>query len=313
MRSVSSDEGNSGAHTMTAHDLTTVLSGYSFLEAPRWHHGRIWCSDFYTHQVVSASEDGSELRVEARVPGQPAGLGWLPDGRLLVVSMRDRLVLRREPDQTLLVHADLSAEAAGHANDMIVDSQGRAYVGNFGFDLMHGEPLEPTVLHRIDPDGSIRTVARDLWFPNGCAITTAGTLLVNETFGNRVTAFDLGSDGTLVNRRVWAEFGPLPTDRAMEQVLSQVVVAGDGACIDAEDALWIADAIGSRLLRVEQGGRITDEVHLTTNVYACALGGARGNTLFACVAPDFDESARSQHRDGSVVSLNVRVPAPQPF
>lgn len=289
---------------------TTVVSGFAFLEAPRWHDGRIWFSDFYTLQVCSAREDGSELRVEADVPQQPAGLGWLPDGRLLIVSMRDRTVLRREPDGTLVVHADLSQVATGHLNDMSVDDQGRAYVGNFGFDLMGGAPLAPTALHRVDPDGTVTEAATELWFPNGSVITPEGALLVNETFGNRITAFDRTDDGRLTNRRVWAEFGPLPTARDMAEVLPQLSVAGDGACLDADGAMWIADATGERLLRVTEGGEIADEIRPGSNVYACALGGADGKTLFACAAPDFDENARRAAREARLLAFPVAVPAP---
>jgi sugar lactone lactonase YvrE len=155
---------------MTA-ETKTVAEGFGFLEAPRWRDGRLWFSDFYTYRVLSMREDGSDLREEATVARQPAGLGWLPDGRLLVVSMRDRKVLRREPDATLVVHADLSGHAAGHTNDMVVDSRGRAYVGNFGFDLMGGAALEPTSLHRVDPSGHVTEAADGLWFPNGSVIT----------------------------------------------------------------------------------------------------------------------------------------------
>jgi len=288
---------------------STVLSGYSFLEAPRWHDGRIWCSDFYTGQVVSAREDGSDLRLEAEVPEQPSGLGWLPDGRMLVVSMRDRRILRREADGSLVVHADLGEHATGHLNDMTVDRSGRAYVGNFGFDLMSGAPLETASLHRVDPDGTVTAVADELWFPNGSAITRDSVLLVNETFGNRVSAFDLTDDGRLVNRRVWAEFAPLPTDRAIEQVLARATVSGDGGCVDAEGGFWIADATGGRLLRVVEGGEITDELRPGINVYACALGGADGRTLFACVAPDFHEAARRSERAARLLAFRVPIPA----
>lgn len=292
------------------YDARTVVSGFSFLEAPRWREGRIWFSDFYTFRVLSALEDGTDVRVEADVPRQPSGLGWLPDGRLLVVSMRDRAVLRREPDGTLVTHADLSRFATGHLNDMTVDAHGRAYVGNFGFDLMGGAPLVPAGLHRIDPDGTVTEVATDLWFPNGIFIRDDGVLLVNETFGNRVTAFDIAPDGSLAGRRVWASFGPLPTDRAIDAVLAQTKVGSDGGCLDAEGALWIADATGGRLLRVTEGGTVAAEIRPGTNVYACALGGADGRTLFACVAPDFDEAARSAAREAKLLALRVEVPAP---
>jgi len=289
--------------------VTTVVSGQHFLEAPRWRDGRIWFSDFYGHQVQSAREDGSDLRTEATVPGQPAGLGWLPDGRLLVVSMRDRKVLRREADGTLVTHADLSSAATGHANDMAVDAAGRAYVGNFGFDLMSGSPLATASLHRVDPDGAVTEVATDLWFPNGTVITPDNVLIVNETFGNRCTAFDLTDDGQLINRRVWAEFAPLPTDRAMDQLFPQLKVAPDGCCLDSEGALWIADADNARLLRVTEGGKITDQIEPGSNVYACALGGADGRTLFACAAPDFFEEPRKAAREATLLAIPVQVPA----
>jgi sugar lactone lactonase YvrE len=287
----------------------TILSGFGFLEAPRWHEDRIWFSDFYTYRVLSAREDGSDLRTEAEVPQQPAGLGWLPDGRLLVASMRDRKVLRREVDGTLVTHADLGGYATGHANDMVVDDQGRAYVGNFGFDLMSGAPLETASLHRVDPDGTVTQAAGDLWFPNGSVITPDGVLIVNETFGNRCTAFDLTPDGQLANRRTWAEFGPLPADRALDKALAGATVAADGGCLDAQGALWIADAIGGRLIRVREGGEITDELHPDSPVYACALGGADGRTLYACAAPDFDEKARSAAQEAALIAYRVQVPA----
>jgi sugar lactone lactonase YvrE len=288
-------------------EITTVLTDLSYLECPRWHEGRIWFVDFYMHQVLSATEDGADLRVEAEVPGQPSGLGWLPDGRLLVVSMRDARMLRREPDGTLVTHADLSAHVAGHPNDMVVDADGRAYVGNFGFDLMAGAPITPTVLLRVDPDGSVTTVADDLWFPNGSVITDDGVLLVNETFGNRVTAFDLAG-GELTNRRVWASFGDLPTVLDLPAALSQVVVAPDGCGLDAEGALWIADATNGRAIRVRESGEIIDEVVVGTGVFACMLGGHDGRTLFLCSAPDFDENARSAAREARLLAVRVDVP-----
>ncbi len=288
---------------------TVVASGHAFLEAPRWRDERIWFSDFYAAVVYSAREDGADLRVEAEVPQQPSGLGWLPDGRLLIVSMRDRKVMRREPDGTLVVHADLTSYATGHLNDMSVDADGRAYVGNFGFDLMGGAPVEPAALHRVDPDGTVTEVADDLWFPNGSAITPEHVLLVTETFGNRVSAFDITKDGRLTNRRVWAEFGPLPADRSLAAALGALNVGGDGACLDAEDAMWIADATGARLIRVVEGGTVTDELRLRMPAYACALGGSDGRTLYACIAPDFDEAARKAAREAELVAITVDVPA----
>lgn len=288
---------------------TTVVSGFSYLEGPRWHEDRVWFSDLYTLQVLSAREDGTDLRVEADVAHQPSGLGWLPDGRLLVVSMRDRRILRRETDGTIAAHADLSRHATGHLNDMTVDAHGRAFVGNFGFDLMGGAPIETASLHRVASDGAVTEVAQDLWFPNGIVATADDVLLVSETFGNRITAFDLTADGRLTNRRVWAEFGPVPTGPLLDDALPEVRVAADGACLDAEGALWIADATGGRLLRVTEGGKITDEIRPGQPVFACALGGVYGTTLFACTAPDFHEEARKAAREASLLAIPVAVPA----
>ena len=155
-------------------------------------------------------------------------------------------------------------------------------------------------------------VAADLWFPNGSVITKGGELLVNETFGNRVTAFELTPDGRLVNRRTWAAFGPLPDQRDIEKVLPHISVAPDGSCLDAEGALWIADATGGRLLRVTEGGEIVDEVNPGAPVFACALGGPDGKTLFACTAPDFDEAARTAAREASLIAIQVTIPGAGP-
>lgn len=289
-------------------DIRTVISGMHFLESPRWHDGRVWFSDFYAHQVCSAREDGSDLRVEARVAQQPSGLGWLPDGRLLVVSMRDHRLLRREADGALVVHADLSAQAGGHVNDMVVDAEGRAWVGDFGFDLMGGASFRPAGLWRVDPDGSVHAAASDVWFPNGAVITPEGVLRVCETFANRVTAFDIGADGTLRNRRTWAEFGAPPTSANVGEAVGQVALAGDGCCLDAEDAMWIADAIHGRVVRVREGGQIVDEIRPGTGVFACMLGGADGRTLFICAAPDFHEQARAAATEASLLAVRVEVP-----
>jgi sugar lactone lactonase YvrE len=287
---------------------TAVLEKYSFLESPRWRDGRIWVSDFYTHQVLSAREDGSDVRVEAEVPAQPSGLGWLPDGRLLVVSMRDHRVLRREPGGELVTHADLSAHATGLLNDMLVDEDGRAYVGNFGFDLMTGAPVRTASLVRVDPDGTVTVAATDLSFPNGAALIN-GELVVAETLGNRISAFPVDFDGTLGARRDWARFGEHPTSTEVPEVLGALVVAPDGMCADAEGAVWAADALGNRAVRVRPQGGIVDSVDAGTGVYACALGGDDGRTLFLCTAPGFAEHERRDTREAALVSVRVVVPA----
>ncbi len=289
--------------------FATVLDGRDFLEGPRWHAGRLWLSDFYQHEVLAQDAAGG-FEVVARVPRQPSGLGWLPDGRLLIVSMLDQRLLRQEPDGSLVVHADLSGLVQGPCNDMVVDERGRAYVGSFGFDLMAGAPLATSCLVLVAPDGQARRVADGLFFPNGCVITPDGrTLLVCETFGNRVSAFDVSSDGTLGPRRDWAVFGPVPTAGAMQDVRPQLSVGPDGAALDAEGCLWLADAIGRRLLRVREGGAILDEFPTgAMQVFACALGGPERRTLYACVAPDSLAPALQGAGTAALWSLEVTVP-----
>jgi sugar lactone lactonase YvrE len=292
-----------------ARDIRTVIDGMAFTECPRWHEERLWFSDFYTYRVYSAAEDGSDLRTEAEVPGQPSGLGWLPDDQMLIVTMRDRRILRRDSGGTLLTHADLHAMAPAHLNDMTVDSAGHAFVGNFGFDLMAGAPPATTDLHRVDPDGTVTTVASDLWFPNGSVVTADGRLLVDETFGNRITAFDIAADGSLGNRRTWASFGALPQEPAASEARPKIVIAPDGCTLDAEGCLWVADAIGGQAIRVREGGEIIEQISPGSGVYACALGGSDGHTLYLSLAPDFLEANRRPAREARIVATRVEVPA----
>lgn len=291
-------------------ELHTVVDGMSFTECPRWHDDRLWFVDFYTHAVYSAREDGSDVRTELEVPAQPSGIGWLPDGRLIAVSALDKRILRREADGSVVTHADLSEHAPAQLNDMIVDeTTGRAWVGNFGFDLMAGDPVGPTTLHRVDPDGSVHDAAPDLWFPNG-SVLSGGVLLVDETFGNRVSAFDVHDDGTLGERRDWATFGSLPTSSELNTVLGgELAVAPDGCSVlDAEGCLWIADALGNRAIRVREGGEIVDAVEPGTGVYACGLGGSDGRTLYLCTAPDFLAHNRRDTREAAIMATTVSVP-----
>jgi len=281
---------------------TLLADGLYFGEGPRWHGDRLWFSDFYEHAVKSIDAGGA-VRTELEIDDQPSGLGWLPDGRMLVVAMHRRQLLRVDPDGVKL-HADLSGVADCHANDMVVDALGRAYVGNFGFAL--DEALKergvegvlashPTArLARVDPDGQVHVAADDLHFPNGCVITPdGGTLIVAETLGLRLTAFDIASDGTLSNRRTWATLG---------------MRAPDGICLDADGHVWIANAIAPECVRVAPGGEIVESVQTDQPCYACMLGGLDRRTLFMMTAPSSMAEVVSTSRQGHVLTARVETP-----
>ncbi len=294
---------------MAERNLTTLLDGGGFFEGPRWRDGTWWVSDFYRHQVATVTPDGTET-VVVEVEAQPSGLGWLPDGSLVISSMKDHRVLRFA-DGELSTLADLSTHVGGHLNDLVVDANGHTFVGNFGFDLMAGGDPATASLVRVDPDGTATVAADDLHFPNGAVITPDGaTLIIGETTGNRYTAFDLDADGELSNRRVWAELGPLPVAGTFEEGLAQITVAPDGCTLDAEGHIWSADALGNRAVRIAPGGEIVDEIPGPdgNGVFACQLGGDDGTTLLLCCAPDFFEHNRATARDALLVTTTVEVP-----
>ena len=295
---------------MAQRQFTTVLEGGSYFEGPRWHAGEWWVSDFYRHTVSQVPASGGAETVVLEVENQPSGLGWLPDGSLLVVSMKDQRLLR-VADGEVSTHADLSDVCGGYLNDMVVDASGRAFVGDFGFDLMGGGAPASASVKRVDPDGKVTVVAEGLRFPNGSVITPdGGTLIVGETWGNRYSAFDLAADGSLTNRRVWAELGPQPVGGSTEELLTQIVVAPDGCTLDAEGYIWCADGFGNRVVRIAPGGAIVEEITAPggMGVYACALGGDDGRTLLMCCAPDFYEHTRAPVREAVLVSTEVAVP-----
>ncbi|MEU4744046.1 SMP-30/gluconolactonase/LRE family protein [Actinosynnema sp. NPDC023658] len=263
-------------------DTTVLREGLRFGEGPRQGpDGRLFYSDFYDHEVRALDLATGEEEVICEVPEQPSGLGWLPDGRLLVVSMRDRRVLRLE-DGGLVEHADLTGIATFHANDMLVDAHGRAYVGNFGFDLHaaiaaggEGPMMEPgwvapgTSLALVRPDGTVSVAAEDLKFPNGMGLLPDGRLVVAETLAFRLTAFDVADDGTLSGRRVFAP-------------LRDHGIAPDGIAVDADGGVWVAPALQPVAFRVEEGGAITRRVGTSRPCFAVAIVGDR---LVCCTAP----------------------------
>lgn len=292
---------------MAVADFTTLVGGMSFTECPRWRDGRLHFSDLYTDRVLAVGMDGS-LETLAHVAGQPAGLGFMPDGSLLMVSQVERRIWRRGVDGSVTLHADLSSLAPWHTNDMIVDRDGRAFVGNFGFDLMGGASACTTVLISVEPDGTARVAADGLGFPNGMVITPDGkTLIVAETTMSRLSAFDV-ADGVLGERRTWAAFGEEPTSTNAGEIIATAALVPDGICMDAEGAVWVADTIHNRLLRVAEGGGILDEIATEAPVFACMLGGDDGRTLFACLAPSYVESEASAHHLAFIAMTRVAAP-----
>ena len=274
---------------------SAVVENLAFAEGARWREGALWWSDMHGGRVCRLK--GDEIQTICEVPGRPSGLGWLPDGRMLVVSMIDKRVIRLERDGSLALHADLSALAPRRCNDMVVDGRGGAYVGNFGFELDGAESPAPTVLLRIDPDGSTRVAADELWFPNGMVLLDGGrTLVVAETWAARLTAFDVGPHGELSGRRVWAAL-----DRR---------VYPDGICLDAEGAIWVASPSSSECLRVRAGGDVAERVDTGRGAFACALGGRDGRILYVCTAESHDPERQRRERNGRIEALRVEVPAP---
>jgi len=284
--------------------VSVLVGGLYFPESLRWHCERLWFSDFYDHAVHAVSLDGTDERV-LEVPNQPSGLGWLPDGRLLVVSMTDRRLLRLEAGG-LVEHADLSAVTGYWANDLVVDEAGRSYVTSFGFDLdglidsegpvaLYAEPGPPrSALAVVEPDGAVGVAAEGLRFGNGIVITPDGsTLVVAESLGQCLTRFERAADGSLSNPTT---FAALPGR------------APDGICLDAEGCIWVANAIAPECLRVTAEGEIVQRVDTVMASFCCALGGEKGSTLFVATATTSHHAIASVERRGRIVTIEVEVP-----
>ena len=284
--------------------VRTLAEGIYFGEGPRWHQGRLWFSDFYAHRICSVSLDG-DLRTELELEGRPSGLGWMPDGSLLVVRMELRQVWRRWPDGRFELHADLTNHSAHLCNDMVVDGVGRAYVGNFGFDLdaeIHARGPESviadhprTCLALVQADGSVSDAApgERFSFPNGMVISPDdSTLIVGETLGGRLTALDIGADGALSNRREWAPTWPrIP----------------DGICLDASSAIWIANPLAPECSLIAPGGEVLEVIETGLPCYACMLGGPQGKHLFMLVAPSSDADTAAKAPLGKVLVVEAAV------
>lgn len=281
-------------------DTKTLVDGLYFPECPRWHQSRLWFSDLYDHAVKSTSIAG-DLRTEATLDDKPAGLGWLPDGRLLIVSMQARTLLRREQSGDLVKHADISRLIDFSANDMAVDAEGRAWVGGFGFDLeteFAARPYEeiianppPANIARVDRDGSVHLAASGMLFPNGSVVTPDGkTLIVAETLGARLTAFTITPDGRLTDRRVWA---PVPGRNP------------DGIALAPDGNIWMANGLGPECVLVAPGGEILRNVETSQLCLACAIGGDSGDTLFLATSSDWRSEVVSQSRTGKIEYISL--------
>ncbi len=286
-----------------ARQTQVLAEGIYFGEGPRWRDGRLWFSDFHAHAVKSVSPAG-DLRVELTIDDQPSGLGWQPDGSLLVVAMKKRQVLRRSPAGAVAVHADLSAIATFHCNDMVVDAAGAAFVGNFGFDLdaelvARGPQSviaeHPTAsLARVAPDGAVSVAAAEMHFPNGSVITPDGaTLIVGETLSGALTAFDIGPGGALANRRLWASTLPrIP----------------DGICLDVAGHIWIANPVAPECALIAAGGEVLEVIETGLPCFACMLGGDDRRTLFMLTSPtSIGEEARKEAK-GKLITAQVDSP-----
>lgn len=293
-------------------NVDVLAEGGDYFEGARWHEGKWWVSDIYAETVRTYDVDGTRTDV-LRVDQHPSGLGWLPDGSMLVVSMKDRKILRRAVDGQLSVHADLSGICKYDINDMVVDDKGRAFVGTIGFAIAEGDEPRPGTVFRIDPDGAVEAAAEDLWCPNGLVIATdERTLIVAESFAGRLTAFTIADDGSLTDRRVFAQIGEPPAPSSTQDMLATAGLVPDGCAMDAEDHVWAADPMRQRCVRISPGGEIVDEVRDAEgrDIFACALGGPDGRTLLLCAAPDFFEASAGLNK-GAGVLLTTTVDVPR--
>jgi sugar lactone lactonase YvrE len=251
-------------------ELRTLLSDLVVGESPRWHDGRLWFANWGAQEIVAVDGNGNH-EVMVRVPTTiPFSIDWLPDGRLLIVSGPEAKLLRQEGDGSLVTHADLSGLARGW-NEIVVDGRGYIYVNGSDYRFGPGEPFVPGVVALVTPDGTVSQVADDIHFPNGMVVTPDNrTLIVTESFAARLTAFDIAADGTLTNRRVWAELGQ----------------GGDGMCLDAEGCIWTPAFKEGRpgCVRVREGGEVLRRIELDEFCFASMLGGDDGQTLFLLVA-----------------------------
>ena len=272
-------------------DRHVLLADLAFPESPRWHDGRLWVSDWGASEVIAVDPTG-QSEVVARVQSFPMCIDHLPDGRLLIVSSADRRLLRQEPDGSLVAHADLASLGEHPWNDIVVDGRGNAYVNNIGFDFPGGE-FAPGIVALVTPDGVARRVADGLAFPKGMAVQPDNaTLIVAESYGQKLTAFEIAADGSLFGRRIWAEVDDHP----------------DGICLDADGAVWYGDVGNKRCVRVREGGEVLQVIDLDRGCFACVLGGPDRRTLFMTVNEWGGAENMIGNRKGQVLAVEVQMP-----
>jgi sugar lactone lactonase YvrE len=281
-----------------------IAEGLAFPESPRWHDGRLWLSEKRAGRVLAidtrSEATGGNVSVVAHVDGEPGGLGWAPDGALLVVAMARRAIVEVTLDLAgggpgnQELWADLAAITTCRCNDMVVDQCGNSYVGDFGYDLLGGAAPAPGVLALARPDGTVSIAADGLHFPNGCVITGSGELVVAESAANRLTAFTIDRDGGLTRRRLWADLG---------------ATVPDGICLDAEGAIWVADPLHDAVVRVADGGEVLASMATSQGAFACELGGDDGRSLFVCTFDAKASASPDPQPVGRVEMIRVEVPA----
>lgn len=277
-------------------ELSLIYSDLRFPEGARWHDGQLWFSDMHTGQVFRSTPAARTLEEMAVVDDQPSGLGWLPDGSLLISCMLQRKVRRLRLDGHLDDFADVSSHTDAPINDLVTNEDGQTFLGGFGYDLYADAPLKPGPIFRIDPDGTPTVVERDMVFPNGSVILPGtSTLVVAETWAARLTAFDIDDHGDLRNKRVWAELPPGSTP--------------DGICVDAASGIWVSSIATSQFLRVEAGGRVTQVIEVEGRCATdCVLGGPNGTTLFLLTSNSWQPS-ETVTREGRIEAVEVEIPA----
>ena len=296
------------------YDLKLLVDNLHFSEGPRWHNGKFWFSDFYQKAVFCADESGNLDKV-VDIPNQPSGLGWLPNDDLLIVSMHDQKLMKFSNGE-LSVHSDLSDLTPYTCNDMVVDKDGHAYIGNFG-TIHHNIRVKPTCLIHVSPDGKANIVAENLEFPNGTVITPDGKkMILGETYAGRLTSFNINDDKSLSNRKVWAQMMPLPIyyiskvrrlfgARAKES--SYKVRVPDGICLDEQMGIWVASPTSTEVFRIEEGGKVTDSIKTPDRAFACMLGGTDRKTLFISTAQESTPEVASNNKYGKIYTTRVNI------